>query len=160
MTTPAWGPPRSLSPENDTRSTPAATVSGTVGSYGKPYERRSTSEPEPRSSITGTPRARPSSTSSREGTSAVKPTTRRSEEHTSELQSQSNLVCRLLLEKKNTKTTLPLSPPATTPRLFTPRLLSPPNAAHTSLTLTPANCSASPTGWTPDPPVAVMFKTD
>src|SRR5688572_32725327 len=29
--------------------------------------------------------------------------TRRSEEHTSELQSQSNLVCRLLLEKKKTK---------------------------------------------------------
>src|SRR5256886_10222904 len=29
-------------------------------------------------------------------------TTSRSEEHTSELQSQSNLVCRLLLEKKNT----------------------------------------------------------
>src|SRR5438270_8788097 len=29
----------------------------------------------------------------------------RSEEHTSELQSQSNLVCRLLLEKKNEKTT-------------------------------------------------------
>src|SRR2546427_8584502 len=29
----------------------------------------------------------------------------RSEEHTSELQSQSNLVCRLLLEKKNTCTT-------------------------------------------------------
>src|SRR5688572_31974525 len=28
------------------------------------------------------------------------PLTRRSEEHTSELQSQSNLVCRLLLEKK------------------------------------------------------------
>src|SRR2546427_2715399 len=28
-------------------------------------------------------------------------TKRRSEEHTSELQSQSNLVCRLLLEKKN-----------------------------------------------------------
>src|SRR2546427_1534236 len=28
----------------------------------------------------------------------------RSEEHTSELQSQSNLVCRLLLEKKNTYT--------------------------------------------------------
>src|SRR2546427_1238223 len=27
--------------------------------------------------------------------------TRRSEEHTSELQSQSNIVCRLLLEKKN-----------------------------------------------------------
>src|SRR5688572_32553470 len=30
---------------------------------------------------------------------------RRSEEHTSELQSQSNLVCRLLLEKKNIMTT-------------------------------------------------------
>src|SRR2546430_12318170 len=30
-------------------------------------------------------------------------TTSRSEEHTSELQSQSNLVCRLLLEKKKTK---------------------------------------------------------
>src|SRR5256886_11400434 len=29
-------------------------------------------------------------------------TTQRSEEHTSELQSQSNLVCRLLLEKKKT----------------------------------------------------------
>src|SRR5688572_31107361 len=29
---------------------------------------------------------------------------RRSEEHTSELQSQSNLVCRLLLEKKNNQT--------------------------------------------------------
>src|SRR2546427_3159511 len=30
-----------------------------------------------------------------------RPTLPRSEEHTSELQSQSNLVCRLLLEKKN-----------------------------------------------------------
>src|SRR2546430_9348744 len=34
-----------------------------------------------------------------------KPATRRSEEHTSELQSQSNLVCRLLLEKKKKQTT-------------------------------------------------------
>src|SRR2546430_6582140 len=33
----------------------------------------------------------------------------RSEEHTSELQSQSNLVCRLLLEKKKTVTTAPAS---------------------------------------------------
>src|SRR2546430_12567107 len=32
---------------------------------------------------------------------------RRSEEHTSELQSQSNLVCRLLLEKKNDPSTHP-----------------------------------------------------
>src|ERR1019366_10383313 len=40
----------------------------------------------------------------------------RSEEHTSELQSLTNLVCRLLLEKKNTKTphtrTSPPNPPA------------------------------------------------
>src|SRR2546430_3553660 len=34
--------------------------------------------------------------------SSGKPVGLRSEEHTSELQSQSNLVCRLLLEKKNT----------------------------------------------------------
>src|SRR2546430_3651181 len=33
---------------------------------------------------------------------------RRSEEHTSELQSQSNLVCRLLLEKKNKECRAPL----------------------------------------------------
>src|SRR2546430_8383244 len=35
---------------------------------------------------------------------------RRSEEHTSELQSQSNLVCRLLLEKKKKKTKCTQSP--------------------------------------------------
>src|SRR3712207_7827904 len=34
----------------------------------------------------------------------------RSEEHTSELQSRQYLVCRLLLEKKNTPYTLPLLP--------------------------------------------------
>src|SRR2546427_8097067 len=47
----------------------------------------------------------------------------RSEEHTSELQSQSNLVCRLLLEKKkNTAmTATTLAPPDTPrPRLGTP----------------------------------------
>src|SRR2546430_9875431 len=33
----------------------------------------------------------------------IEPAGSRSEEHTSELQSQSNLVCRLLLEKKKTK---------------------------------------------------------
>src|SRR2546430_10565015 len=40
---------------------------------------------------------------------------RRSEEHTSELQSQSNLVCPLLLEKKNSELALapPLAQPAT-----------------------------------------------
>src|SRR2546430_10259927 len=52
---------------------------------------------------------------------------RRSEEHTSELQSQSNLVCRLLLEKKKT-------PPSTiTPRW--PRISSP--TACVGFTLAP-----------------------
>src|SRR2546430_12225303 len=37
---------------------------------------------------------------------ALEELTRRSEEHTSELQSQSNLVCRLLLEKKKTQNPL------------------------------------------------------
>src|SRR5688572_31822043 len=36
---------------------------------------------------------------------AVQRSPKRSEEHTSELQSQSNLVCRLLLEKKKKNTT-------------------------------------------------------
>src|SRR5256886_5966250 len=51
----------------------------------------------------------------------------RSEEHTSELQSQSNLVCRLLLEKKN------MSEPTAvcTPRIFTPPLkFHPTRCAH------------------------------
>src|SRR2546427_2793369 len=38
------------------------------------------------------------------GITASNPFDLRSEEHTSELQSQSNLVCRLLLEKKKTRT--------------------------------------------------------
>src|SRR2546430_8838168 len=36
----------------------------------------------------------------------------RSEEHTSELQSQSNLVCRLLLEKKNNSVIIPTTAPS------------------------------------------------
>src|SRR2546430_13048354 len=45
----------------------------------------------------------------------------RSEEHTSELQSQSNLVCRLLLEKKKkNKTTLQPSPTALTTYPYDP----------------------------------------
>src|SRR2546430_13579406 len=58
---------------------------------------------------------------------------RRSEEHTSELQSQSNLVCRLLLEKKNTQSRQqcevredfrPL-PPLSTSRLAAPARVQP-----------------------------------
>src|SRR2546430_7099405 len=51
--------------------------------------------------------ARPPSTPRSRGRDAAAPPARpgesRSEEHTSELQSQSNLVCRLLLEKKKKK---------------------------------------------------------
>src|SRR2546430_4290877 len=45
--------------------------------------------------------ARASSSRRRRTALPSRPWTLRSEEHTSELQSQSNLVCRLLLEKKN-----------------------------------------------------------
>src|SRR2546430_6012523 len=41
----------------------------------------------------------------------------RSEEHTSELQSQSNLVCRLLLEKKNAAEKLPAQTPPNAKRM-------------------------------------------
>src|SRR2546430_12472180 len=43
----------------------------------------------------------PSSAGTAVGATSSRSSARRSEEHTSELQSQSNLVCRLLLEKKN-----------------------------------------------------------
>src|SRR5258706_6982909 len=43
---------------------------------------------------------------SRRGLDCREHISRRSEEHTSELQSLTNLVCRLLLEKKNNKYTL------------------------------------------------------
>src|SRR2546427_6090934 len=45
----------------------------------------------------------------------------RSEEHTSELQSQSNLVCRLLLEKKKNSASFP-SPITCTPTVPSPAL--------------------------------------
>src|SRR2546430_12996011 len=46
---------------------------------------------------------------------------RRSEEHTSELQSQSNIVCRLLLEKKKHHTR-EYTPPLNSPPAFPPRM--------------------------------------
>src|SRR2546430_7021297 len=56
----------------------------------------------------------------------------RSEEHTSELQSQSNLVCRLLLEKKKKtgelRTSRPLQPPHHRTDVLESRLLQPPTA--------------------------------
>ena len=45
----------------------------------------------------------------------TRPDKERSEEHTSELQSRTNLVCRLLLEKKKKKHTPPPPPPHTPP---------------------------------------------
>src|SRR2546430_8477608 len=50
----------------------------------------------------------------------------RSEEHTSELQSQSNLVCRLLLEKKNIR----FSAPTVQGNTLTPVLLLLPVRSH------------------------------
>src|SRR2546430_4682413 len=57
----------------------------------------------------------------------------RSEEHTSELQSQSNLVCRLLLEKKTAARTRPLSRVSISP-IPLPRL---PTASHSVIRLAP-----------------------
>src|SRR5688572_32481684 len=55
------------------------------------------------------------------------PVAPRSEEHTSELQSQSNLVCRLLLEKKNTSiyqsTSLRKQSPSSLISVFMPTLI-------------------------------------
>src|SRR5256886_3599334 len=61
----------------------------------------------------------------------------RSEEHTSELQSQSNLVCRLLLEKKNIPT-ITLTAPVGMPRPK-PLLLVPPPASNASPTHRPTS---------------------
>src|SRR2546430_4399760 len=56
--------------------------------------------------------ARRSSTTTRASSGPATPATcGRSEEHTSELQSQSNLVCRLLLEKKKVRCTTLLERP-------------------------------------------------
>src|SRR5215216_7199641 len=66
--------------------------------------------PRPRSGgRAGTRRSAPAASGS-PSRSALRPGPRRSEEHTSELQSPDHLVCRLLLEKKKTKTH-PMLPP-------------------------------------------------
>src|SRR2546430_11522767 len=74
----------------------------------------------------------------------------RSEEHTSELQSQSNLVCRLLLEKKKNNTTPTTSASSVH---FTPlcrheerRLIA--QRSHLSPSFAPA-CSAPPSAHSP-----------
>src|SRR5688572_32077505 len=65
-----------------------------------------------------------SSTSAGFSESLPTATSQRSEEHTSELQSQSNLVCRLLLEKKK-KTLQPISPDLRFPRPLAPAPCNP-----------------------------------
>src|SRR5438034_8644567 len=57
-----------------------------------------------RSAKSANPPASALSKAKRSAPSAVAPSAKRSEEHTSELQSHSDLVCRLLLEKKKKKT--------------------------------------------------------
>src|SRR5260221_10919582 len=52
---------------------------------------------------------RPSERAGRGGVEVGEPNRRRSEEHTSELQSHSDLVCRLLLEKKKKQTVLAIT---------------------------------------------------
>src|SRR2546430_13284366 len=71
-----------------------------------PYTTLFRSGPCPESRL-GAPRRRSRCDRSRRGGDARRRArrARRSEEHTSELQSQSNLVCRLLLEKKKKDTT-------------------------------------------------------
>src|SRR5438552_11399260 len=56
------------------------------------------------------PRALPRTTAAAEFPGHASPASSRSEEHTSELQSPDHLVCRLLLEKKNTKYKQPNQP--------------------------------------------------
>src|SRR5436190_6526893 len=68
------------------------------GPAARPRASKSSAAPASRPRPSSTPRALPSSTIRRRAR-------RRSEEHTSELQSHSDLVCRLLLEKKKTKVT-------------------------------------------------------
>src|SRR5207247_5049282 len=60
--------------------------------------------------------------------------TGRSEEHTSELQSRVDLVCRLLLEKKN-KTHTPVNQPRRHPRLPTPANTQPRNQTSDASTV-------------------------
>src|SRR2546430_6927390 len=59
-------------------------------------------------------------------------TPRRSEEHTSELQSQSNIVCRLLLEKKKQRASCSSLPPSPTRLPATSEHIQTTNARHNS----------------------------
>src|SRR2546430_13450164 len=66
---------------------------------------------EVRRRLVGDDEPRPSRQRDRANDALPHAAAHRSEEHTSELQSQSNLVCRLLLEKKKNKNTAPILTP-------------------------------------------------
>src|SRR3954466_7309379 len=75
----------------------------------------------------------------------------RSEEHTSELQSHDNLVCRLLLEKKNRHRRTVLSPSVPVPAPHAPRAQAPAARALA------AGGVESPVGREPSPPAPFFF---
>src|SRR2546427_6662793 len=89
-------------------TTPSSTYSGVLPPLMDEPPRMRTANPPSDVRVTSTPGKRPISTCSTDWPGALArssdvTTALRSEEHTSELQSQSNLVCRLLLEKKKTQ---------------------------------------------------------
>src|SRR5688572_32559910 len=92
------GVPRDLHSFPTRRSSDLSARPGAARS-GYPTSRRKTATPRS-ATIRARPRASPAR-NTRRPRSAGTEARIRSEEHTSELQSQSNLVCRLLLEKEN-----------------------------------------------------------
>src|SRR2546427_5365467 len=94
------------------RRPPRSTLFPYTTLFRSPFERRHSTQPVPDGSTLGsislrtfiaTLFAQPPRGVGGQRLTRLLPRSSRSEEHTSELQSQSNLVCRLLLEKKKKK---------------------------------------------------------
>src|SRR5690606_41185772 len=81
------------------RSSDLGTSATAAWSLDAAAHRASSDTPAPPIRRTSCPKPRWTTSSTSSGVTSVSPA--RSEEHTSELQSRENLVCRLLLEKKN-----------------------------------------------------------
>src|SRR3989475_318739 len=96
---PAWFAGRASTAPGTAASTSAAAASALAAATSTTRSPTRASAPRAATSA-ATPASASASAISSTATSPSKAL--RSEEHTSELQSQSNLVCRLLLEKKNT----------------------------------------------------------
>src|SRR3712207_8145547 len=97
-------PPRStLFPYTTLFRSPSSSIGALTTSGGEMTDGPQVPDPARDDAGAGTPRAGGAHSVSASRTSAE--TTIRSEEHTSELQSRQYLVCRLLLEKKNTNKT-------------------------------------------------------